>query len=256
MIQRGVVCLAVLLAVCLTGCSENSDKSHKEQRVEGFAKEINFEKNVFTMTFKDGKGVERDLSGTVHKDATVLINGKAQSIKDVVPGDPIVVFGHKEGKGEAGAEQTLVATRVEVTRPKESDWKTPGTPAGGTAAAQPKTIPPATQHPTAAVPPSAPTGETPAKPATTSDQELRDATTGAIYAQIRIKMEEAIAERAKMLKEGRPASDPEIRRLEGVIMNARRLLTEAGEIVGEVNPPIVEQPAPAGNAPQQPAATP
>ncbi len=250
MIQRGVACVAVLLAIGLAGCSENSDKGRKVHRVEGIAKEINPEKNIFTMTFKDDKGVDRELSGSVLATAEVIINGKAQNIKDVRPGDKVVVFGHKEGSSEAGLEQKLVATRVEVTRPKDSDWKTPG---NATATPSELNKPPATAQtpPAAEAPakpvtqaPAQPAAPTPAQPAGETDEDLREKTTGAIYAQIRIKMEEAIAERAKLLKEGRPASDPEIRRLEGVIMNARRLLTEAGEIVGEVDPPIVEQAAP------------
>jgi len=256
MIQRGVACVAVLLAIGLAGCSENSDKGRKVQRVEGVAKEINPEKNLFSMTFKDDKGVDRELSGSVPATADVIINGKAQSIKDVRPGDKVVVYGHKEGSSEAGGEQKLVATRVEVTRPKDSDWKTPGNAAATPPAGD---IPPApAQTPSAAEAPAKPVSPPPAQPAGETDEDLREKTTGAIYAQIRIKMEEAIAERAKLLKEGRPASDPEIRRLEGVIMNARRLLTEAGEIVGEVDPPIVEQPAtpPAEGEQKPPAAAP
>ena len=61
-----------------------------------------------------------------------------------------------------------------------------------------------------------------------------------IYATIRIKMEDAIVERAKLLKEGHDPSDERVRQLEGTIMRARELLTENGEMVGEVDPPIVQ----------------
>jgi hypothetical protein len=53
-------------------------------------------------------------------------------------------------------------------------------------------------------------------------------------------MEEAIIERAKLLKEGRDPADERVRQLEGTIMRARDLLTEAGEVVEEVSPPIVQ----------------
>lgn len=62
-----------------------------------------------------------------------------------------------------------------------------------------------------------------------------------IYAVIRVKMEEMIEERAGLLKQGVPPSDPKIRDLEGSIMKARELLIEAGEVVEEVNPPIVQR---------------
>lgn len=61
-----------------------------------------------------------------------------------------------------------------------------------------------------------------------------------IYATIRIKMEDMIEKRAELLKSGRPPSDVEVRQLEGSIMRARDLLQEAGEIVEDVEPPIVQ----------------
>ncbi len=61
-----------------------------------------------------------------------------------------------------------------------------------------------------------------------------------IYAQIRIKMEEMIEQRARLLREGKNPSDVEVRQLEGSIMKARELLVENGEIVEEVDPPIVQ----------------
>ncbi len=62
-----------------------------------------------------------------------------------------------------------------------------------------------------------------------------------IYTTIRIRMEEMIEQRAQLLKDGKKPSDPEIRQLEGSIMRARDLLVENGEIVGKINPPIVQQ---------------
>ncbi|OWY73075.1 hypothetical protein B7486_01640 [cyanobacterium TDX16] len=61
-----------------------------------------------------------------------------------------------------------------------------------------------------------------------------------IYATIRIKMEDMIEKRAELLNSGRPPSDVEVRQLEGSIMRARDLLQEAGEIVEDVVPPIVQ----------------
>lgn len=61
-----------------------------------------------------------------------------------------------------------------------------------------------------------------------------------IYATIRIKMEDMIEQRADLLKSGRHPTDVEVRQLEGSIMRARELLMEAGEIVEDVVPPILE----------------
>lgn len=61
----------------------------------------------------------------------------------------------------------------------------------------------------------------------------------AIYAQIRLQMEQAIVERKQMLDAGTPASDEKVRALEGKIMKARSLLIANGEDVEDVDPPIV-----------------
>lgn len=72
------------------------------------------------------------------------------------------------------------------------------------------------------------------------DSSRRAEAENMIYAQIRIKMEEMIEQRARLLREGKNPSDVEVRQLEGSIMKARELLVENGEIVEEVDPPIVQ----------------
>lgn len=77
--------------------------------------------------------------------------------------------------------------------------------------------------------------------AVASDDERREQAANLIYAQIRVKMEEAIDERSKLLKAGTDPADPKVRELEGRIMRARDLLTQNGEVVEEVDPPIVQK---------------
>ncbi len=77
-----------------------------------------------------------------------------------------------------------------------------------------------------------------------SDASKRAQAENMIYATIRIKMEEAIEGRAKLLKSGKDPADVEVRQLEGTIMRARELLEENGEVVEPVEPPIVQN---AGN---------
>ncbi len=91
-----------------------------------------------------------------------------------------------------------------------------------------------------AAPTPPPKSETPAQPAAATDDEKRAQAEDLIYAQIRVKMEEAITKRADLLKSGRNPADTEVRQLEGVIMRARQLLTENGEVVEDVQPPIVQ----------------
>lgn len=73
------------------------------------------------------------------------------------------------------------------------------------------------------------------------DEALRKAMAeNMIYATIRIKMEDMIEQRSALLKSGRHPTDVEVRQLEGSIMRARELLMEAGEMVEDIVPPIVE----------------
>ncbi|MBX3394731.1 MAG: hypothetical protein KF841_05145 [Phycisphaerae bacterium] len=74
-----------------------------------------------------------------------------------------------------------------------------------------------------------------------SQEVDRQAILDALYAQIRLQMEQAIAERKELLSSGTPASDERVRALEGRIMKARGYLIENGEFVEDVDPPIVER---------------
>jgi type IV secretory pathway VirB10-like protein len=91
------------------------------------------------------------------------------------------------------------------------------------------------------------TTETPGKPQTPEAQsaEKRAQIEDVIYAEMRVKMEQMIAQRAQLMKSGKDSSDPEVQKLEASILRAKKFLTDAGEVVGDINPPIKEQaPAP------------
>ncbi|MBN2563084.1 MAG: DUF3857 domain-containing protein [Phycisphaerae bacterium] len=83
-------------------------------------------------------------------------------------------------------------------------------------------------------------GESATEAADDIGEETRTRTTDLIYARIRIEMEKAITKRAALLKAGTAPSDPQIRKLEGIILRARDLLAQAGEVVADVEPPIAE----------------
>ncbi len=70
-------------------------------------------------------------------------------------------------------------------------------------------------------------------------EEARQQMTDAVFAQIRLQMEQAIVERKELLDGGAAPSDERVRTLEGRIMKARSLLQDNGEEVEDVDPPIV-----------------
>ncbi len=81
-----------------------------------------------------------------------------------------------------------------------------------------------------------------AAPKSGGEDNLRQETTDAIYAAIRVRMEQAILKRKALLDAGRDPSDVEVRSLEGQITKARGYLVEAGEEVEDVDPPILTKP--------------
>ncbi|MBK8271176.1 MAG: hypothetical protein IPK83_23820 [Planctomycetes bacterium] len=73
-----------------------------------------------------------------------------------------------------------------------------------------------------------------------SKEDQRQAVMDAVYANIRLQMEQAITERKQLLDAGTAPSDERVRALEGKIMKARELLVDNGESVDDVDPPIVQ----------------
>ncbi len=140
--------MVVIALVGVEGCSNRGAGKPKHRRLEGVVEKIDLQNNVFSMRVQDGKGGERILEGTFREDTEVEINGRAAKLEHVQPGDKVVGFGYREGEGE---DQKLVATKVMVTRPEGSDWKSTGQvlekepeakPADSQAAAE-ETAPPA-----------------------------------------------------------------------------------------------------------------
>lgn len=124
----------------------------------------------------------------------------------------------------------------------------PAQPAPKPSAAAQPTQPPPGHPPVPAVqktsePPKPPPADKPEAGAQATEKARAQAE-DMIYANIRVKMEEMIAQRAQMLKSGKSPSDVEIRKLESSILKARDLLTQAGEVVGDIQPPITNPPQP------------
>jgi hypothetical protein len=131
--MRSLVCLVAATMVGFAGCSDKDKKGPKVRKIEGIAKHIDLKNNDVSMMFKDDRGVERELRGTVRESTEVIINGRNQKLEDIRENDRLIVTGYKDGSGDSAQ---LVATRIEVTRSQESDWKkAPTQPAAGTPAA-------------------------------------------------------------------------------------------------------------------------
>lgn len=66
----------------------------------------------------------------------------------------------------------------------------------------------------------------------------RDATGDMIYATVRVQMDILLGERKALLDAGHDVTDPEVRRKEDSIRKAIALLTENGETIEPIDPPI------------------
>lgn len=143
-----------------------------------------------------------------------------------------------EAKTEAAPPKTEVAPPKPEAPAKPAEAPNPATPPA------PTTPPPAAPKPSADA--SSPEWGEEKPLAIEDDSAKRAMAENMIYATIRIKMEEMIDQRAELLKSGKNPADVEVRQLEGSIMRARDLLMEAGEVVEDVEPPIVQVSKPAG----------
>lgn len=104
------------------GCSSDDDKAPKLKKITGVAKTVDLKNNDVSMLFRNDEGMEIELRGEVRPDTEVWINGRAQKLSDVRPGDSVTVIGYRD---KSSNEPKLIATRIEVDRPESSDWKTP-----------------------------------------------------------------------------------------------------------------------------------
>jgi hypothetical protein len=123
---RFFLVLMAVTGLLLAGCSDRSKKAPKIRKKVGIATRIDLKNNSVAMIWKDEKGNEYPLEGTIRETTEVLINGRDQKLEDVRVGDKVTVSGFKEGKG---AEEKLVATKIEIERTRDSDWKTASQPA-------------------------------------------------------------------------------------------------------------------------------
>ncbi|HVP12148.1 MAG TPA: hypothetical protein VMV94_13300 [Phycisphaerae bacterium] len=148
-------------------------------------------------------------------------------------------------------DKTKEAPGEKAKAPAKTEPAKPAAPAKAEPA-KPTPPPPAPKPSAQATPPPAPAKTTPAIQKTTENQaktptdapaastDKRAQIEDIIYADMRVKMEQMIAQRAQLMKSGKDSSDPEVAKLEASILRAKKFLTDAGEVVGPIEPPIKE----------------
>lgn len=153
----------------------------------------------------------------------------------IVPAVALVVWGCSNSSSEpASQSQTATPSKPANSEPAKVATATHTEPAPAETKkpqVHPTRLEPITPSP-------AQTTSTQEPVVASTDEEKREQAANMIYAQIRLRMEEFIAERKKLMSEGKTRDDGRVQQLEGSILKARELLMEAGEMVEDIDPPI------------------
>lgn len=221
----------------LVGCKSDAQPQNKPFTAKGTATKIDLAaKKVSMRTKLEKSGKELEIEGTTTAETEVWVSGRKGTLADVEVGDTVEVEAYQTGEK---SEKKFMVSRVDVKRPE--GWKS--TKASSTAPMA--STPPASEKPpvTMMEKPQLPASSKPPQPAATTQdtaatESLKAQKTAEIYTLIRQRMNEAIEARAKLMKEGRLATDPECMKHERIIRNARSLLIEQGENLGPVQPPM------------------
>ena len=243
------VVLAVLVsALLVAGCQSEGKSRKKPGSAKGFVTKTDLANNKVSMKVKKERdGSEVEITGSLTPETEVFINGLKRTPAEVELNDEIRVEYERTGDG---VEMQFTVLRVDVSRPV--GWKSTRTEP------EIKVLPPQPEAPTKAdrtfiAPPTAastpPTAISPPQQPAAVNAPKAEEMTNQIYAEIRKRLDEAVAQRADMLKQGKPANDPEVQHREGIIRKARTLLMERGENVEPIVPPLPEDVAPATTQP-------
>lgn len=253
---------AALIAVSLVGCTDKGANEPKARKRPGEVTKIDLQTRHVAMKIKTENGVEQEHASTLSEDTEILINGRGSKLADVRIGDKVEVTVQKS-KTEDGK---FDIKKVEITRASDSDWKstssntqpavTPNPPVNPTPAPTPPpaTPPPAEPRVQADPSPLTPVPDEGMTTVSNNQEEEKQDLTDLIYAQLRVRMEEALARREILLKEGVPQSDTRIAEFERQILRARSLLSEPprSELLDDVTPPLAGLSAP--TTPETPSA--
>jgi|GEM_PF-997797 len=116
-------------SVGLTGCGKDRD-APKYQELTGRVSAIDPSTGAVKMIYYSPKHqVEREVEGTLAPNAEILINGKTTRLEDVRVEDLVRVTGRIEKRD---GQKSLVATKVEITRPQAAEAGSASTQPAGT----------------------------------------------------------------------------------------------------------------------------
>lgn len=110
----------VLAGLVAGGCSDRGRKTRKMKTIQGVVTRIDLPSKEVSMRFRNDKGMDIELNGSIMEDTEVIINGMNRKLGDVVVGDTVTVIGYREREGES---VKLVATKVEVNRAGKDAWQ-------------------------------------------------------------------------------------------------------------------------------------
>jgi len=238
----------VLSSAMLFGCRSDSKQKHKTRSAKGTVTRIDMPNNSVSMKILNPKtGKELEVAGTFTAETEIWINGVKKGPNDVEINDEIRVEYQRDGDE---LESRFVVTKADVTRAE--GWKStkpanldPGKlpMQGATKADLIRSDLKAEQGDGGSAPPIDPRLAVPPTSTGPADRAVKEAeVTDLIYGEIKRRYDQSVAERADLLKAGKPANDPELLKHEQTIRKARSLLIDRGMNVPPVDPPLPDEP--------------
>lgn len=251
--------LIVLMGFALTpGCKQDEPRKPKSKTMEGVITRVDADKGRLAMKLRNPKNksefLPKEIEGSVTPTTEIQINGKLAKLADLREKDTVEATGYRQGKGD---EEKIVAEKITVDRPIEVAAPvkplTPPTPAPtNPAPVAASTPPPATQA--AETPPVDPNAATPNAPAPKVGLSPTDALKMFVE-EVKKHRNKAAAERAELLKEGRPADDPEVLKRDAIMAKADQAIAQVEDEAAKKGILLQQAAAasqPAGSAPANP----
>ncbi len=246
--RSSLLTVVVLSVALLVGCRSDSKQKHKTRSAKGTVTRIDLPNNSVSMKIQNPKtGKELEVAGTFTAETEIWINGVKKGPGDVEINDEIRVEYQRDGDE---LETRFVVTKADVTRAE--GWKStkpanvdPGKVPmqGATKADLIRSDQKAEHDDGGSAPPVDPRLAVPPTSTSPADRAAKEAeVTDLIFTEIKRRFDEAVSQRADMLKAGKPATDPEVLEKERIIRKARSLMMERGMNVAPVEPPLPDEP--------------
>jgi len=210
---------AAALCVCVGmggGCNEHEQRKPKSKTMEGVITRLEIDKGRLAMKMRDPKDksqfLPQEIEGSVTPTTELWINGKAAKMADLRVSDKVEATGYRQGKGE---NEQIIAEKLSIERPEAVLPK-------------PMEAPPGTPPPAAASTAPAAAESTPAGLNPKGVELMRQ-----LVREIKKQRGEFAAQKAKLLKEGRPADDREVLELDARVAKADMTLAQVEDEAGK-----------------------